>query len=214
MNPMQQQCAQMGCPGGDSCCHGDDAEGLCVVGKDIHFDGENQFITELRADAHLGSFWLGVSNTNKVYDAKLALHKFIDELSERVVYALPEDLPDKITDFYEGVQFLAADATDENPQTCWELPGRPEYPRVVFLGNFFSIVNSFFIDHPHHGTGPKGWHSTHRCHNKKCVRPDHVYFAPRNVNYGTDTCPGGTACEHFYGCLYPGKWSVQWEALY
>ena len=57
-----------------------------------------------------------------------------------------------------------------------------------------------------------GDHAIHRCHNKSCFNPEHVYFGTNDTNKSTEFCPvyilyGDTyvnCCYHSPTCLVPG----------
>lgn len=115
------------------------------------------------------------------------------------------DYPDAYLEAYDSMP----------PLECEELQGwRNEsqgYPRYVWKSQGSTIVNLLFLGHPQQGTGFEGgWHATHRCHNPRCIKAEHVYFAPMLVNHGTSACVGGTFCAHAVSCLFPGSYSQGW----
>ena len=52
----------------------------------------------------------------------------------------------------------------------------------------------------------------HRCHNKRCFNPEHLYFGQKDTNRSTDFCPAYIiingvivhCCTHSPQCLVPG----------
>lgn len=64
------------------------------------------------------------------------------------------------------------------------------------------------IDEINHGD-----HAIHRCHNKRCFNPEHLYFGTSNTNRSTEFCPVWmlvnevlvNCCHHIPTCLVPGQ---------
>jgi len=56
-------------------------------------------------------------------------------------------------------------------------------------------------------------HAIHRCHNKKCFNPEHIYFGTNDTNKSTEFCPAWilvnsvliNCCHHNPICLVPGN---------
>ena len=194
MDSSMQINAELGCPGGDDCFHGDG--GLCAAsGTAIDYPIEY---------SHLGSVWCD-TGTPEQHTLKQQLLARIQNVYITVDYVIPE----WATDLYS---VAAADILERQ---CFELP-LDSWPNFVFGYPFFrgiTLVSFFFTGHEQHrsGTGVGSWHAVHRCHNAACVRPSHVYLAPKKVNFGTSACPGGSACLHNYSCLFPGSQSHGWE---
>lgn len=40
------------------------------------------------------------------------------------------------------------------------------------------------------------WVASHLCHNRRCIRPEHLEWEPSWMNRLRDNCPGGDACIH------------------
>ncbi|KAJ5096490.1 hypothetical protein NUU61_005846 [Penicillium alfredii] len=63
------------------------------------------------------------------------------------------------------------------------------------------------------------WVTSHLCHNRRCINPDHLEWEPSWMNRLRDNCPGGDACVYRPRlCLAPHRhpeelvdWTKYWH---
>jgi hypothetical protein len=148
----------------------------------------------------------------------------IDETGSAYEAGWPAKLREKIDDTSKVTRLFPSYWTDFNGAphdsggsiVCWEreMPVTQAgskvgllYPstKVKINGKDVTLRQALFASHPCFQGKDPTMCASHLCHNRACVRPNHIVYEPDFVNKGRSGCAGGRWCLHYTRCLWPGE---------